>query len=139
MKKTTKQIKLADVFNLAADKYLRSNNSDWPNDKCLYSCCAVVKAAKELSGEKENLNKAKLVSELWINYNLTQWSKRAKAKRPTVYAALKFVRENGCITASSNTIENSKMSCYDRQDFRYAWLKLMAQVAEEECLVVHAK
>ena len=130
----TKQIKLADVFFEAANKQLSLHT--WSTeDKSAYSCIAIVEAAKKLAGEKEKIadEYTQAVSERWIQYNLTQWSNKAKAKRPVIYAALKFAKEAGCPTGSGYAMDNVKQN---KQDVRYQWLMTLAMLAEEENAVV---
>lgn len=137
-----KQIKLADVFYEAANKQLSSLMYSGPR-KFSYSCIAIAEAAKKLAGEKEcvtdaydQYGKYRKVpsSERWINYTTTQWSKVAKAKRPVIYAALKFAKEAGCPTGSSNAM--SGVSHSGKQGVRYQWLMTLAMLAEEENAVV---
>jgi hypothetical protein len=140
MKKTTKQIKLADVFYEAANNKL--SEFDFYDPVCsAYSCIAISNAAKKLAGEKENITfdwqSGQIpVSERWIQYNLTHWSKKAKADRPVIYAALKFAKEAGCPTGSSSAMQGVKQN---KQHVRYQWLMTLAMLAEEENVVVSCK
>lgn len=136
----TKQIKLADVFFEAANNQL-STLTYYGSRKSPYSCIAIAEAAKKLAGEKERVSlswengvyREVPASECNIHYNLTQWSKVAKAKRPVMYAALKFAKEAGCPTGSGYAMNSVKQN---KQGVRYQWLMTLAMLAEEENVVV---
>ena len=137
----TKQIKLADIFIEAANNQVSAIPYSGPR-KSSYSCIAISEAVKKLAGEKECVTDAYdqhgnyhnvPVSERWIQYNLTQWSNKAKAKRPVIYAALKFAKEAGCPTGSSQAMSGVN---HNKQQVRYQWLMTLAMLAEEEKVVV---
>lgn len=132
----TKQIKLADVFFEAANKQLSALTYSG-SKKSSYSCIAIAEAAKKLAGEKSDDGwYATPSSERWINYTVTRWSKKAKAERPVIYAALKFAKEAGCPTGSSQAMKGVN---HNKQQVRYQWLMTLAMLAEEENVTVSCK
>lgn len=117
------KVKISDILHEAADKYLTDDNYD--NHYCTesYSCNAIKKAARNLTGE----NNPYCVDV----QNLARYSKYT-AEYPHQQAALKFVKELGVKVGSSmlfDDVDDDK-----RQSYRYAWLKTAAMVAEEEGL-----
>lgn len=137
----TKQIKLADVFFEAANNQL-STLTYYDSLKSPYSCIAIAEAVKKLAGEKERVTDSfdqyckyheVPSSERCIHYSISQWSKVAKAKRPVMYAALKFAKEAGCPTGSSHAMQGVN---HNKQQVRYQWLMTLAMIAEEENAVV---
>lgn len=137
----TKKIKLADVFFEAANNHL-SKEGCWNKEQ--YSCLAIKNAALKLSGEKEQVTdpyetgsyKRTPSSERWVNFATSQWSKKAKEQRPVMYAALKFAKEAGCPTGSTNAMNGVRNNI---QGTRYQWLMTLAMLAEEENVVVQCK
>ena len=130
----TKQIKLADVFFEAANSHLCMHEYSYGSGS-KYSCVAIVDAAKKLSGEISDVSFGfgAPVSERWIHHTVTNWSKKAKEKRPVVYAALKFAKDAGCPTGSEYAMKGVKQNI---QDVRYQWLMTLAMLAKEEKVVV---
>lgn len=131
-----KNIKLADVFYKAANEHLLEKNYGQYSIKSNFSCCAIAEAVKDM--RVENLIKIdynfKSLSESWVVYNLTHWSKKAKQIRPVTYAALKFAKEAGCPIGSSSAMKGVGLA--ERQQVRYQWLMALAMLAEEENAVV---
>ena len=130
-----KTVKLADVFYKAANDNLLEKIGDWRGGKSNYSCCAISKAVEDMRVETliQDYN-FRSTSEVWVVYNLTHWSKKAKQIRPVTYAALKFAKEAGCPVGSSRAMERVDEKTV--QQVRYQWLMALAMIAEEENAVV---